>query len=75
MASEETLGKYDAISEAALHSALAFRPGAVAALVMIVGDKHSTGFSMSSRDPKLKDMLPALLRDFADAIEQASRHG
>jgi hypothetical protein len=75
MASEKTLGKYDAISEAALRTALALHPGAVGALVMVVGDPASTGFSLSTTDPELAGMVPALLRDFADAIEEARGRG
>ncbi len=60
-------GKYDA---ACVHAFVETR--ATAAVLLILGGEHGHGFSVNTSDPGLVKLLPALLREVADSIEEVS---
>jgi len=60
-------GKYDNVCLKAL-----FETEAHAVVLIVIGGKSGSGFSMNSLDPALSKKLPELLRNVADQIEGVS---
>lgn len=61
-------GKYDDVSEQVLRQLKA-----VGVLLIVVEGEHGNGFSVSTLEPDLLPVLPALLRDVARGIEAANQ--
>lgn len=60
-------GKYDKECVAALASA-----EAQTCVLIVLGGKHGSGFSVNSTRPDIHQQLPSLLREIADQMEGVS---
>jgi energy-converting hydrogenase Eha subunit E len=61
-------GRYDDVTERLIHELKA-----VGVLLIVVEGEHGNGFSVSTLEPDLLPVLPALLRDVARGIEAANQ--